>query len=91
MINERRFGSPETMLIEAESPTLVVVSGLPKDDSSQARHNDHECGSPVAPDPREARPEQAVSRIQLEFWCRALKHANLMTQSEDLQLQGGAG
>ncbi len=52
------------------------------------RFDDDEGGAPIGPNPGQQCPEQAISGGQPRPLHRALKNAELVAQSEDLDLEG---
>jgi len=61
---------------------------MPRDDSGWLE--DDECRSPIGPDVTEPGPEEPIRPGQLGSLHRTLKHTNLMTKRENLELQGRA-
>ena len=61
---------------------------MPRDDG--VRLDDDQRRSPVGPDATEPCPEESIGRGQPRSLHRALQDAHLVTQCEDLELQGRA-
>jgi hypothetical protein len=78
-------------------PPRLTVPDLPRPKKSEAlpmpgndgfRLHDEEGGSPIGPSLGQPCPEKAISGGQFRPLHRALEHAELVTQSEDLDLEG---
>jgi hypothetical protein len=84
-----RHGRPPQASTTLPGPQQAERLPLPGDDG--VRFDDHERRGPLAPDPREPNPEKAVRPG--EAWpvrARSRQDPNLMTQSEQFEVQGGA-
>jgi len=72
----------------ANLPTPEQAKTLPVPADHRGGLDDGNAGFPTVPDRGEPCPKKAVSGAQLRALDRALKHAELMTQGQDLQLEG---
>jgi hypothetical protein len=64
-------------------------TSLPGDD--RLRPHDDERFPPSPPVPGDLRPEKSIGRGELRPPSASLKHGQLMSKGEDLDLHGGAG
>jgi hypothetical protein len=58
---------------------------MPSDD--RIGFHENECFGPVAPDPTNHHPEQAIESIQLGAWPLAFVHGKLLSKSDRLHCQ----
>jgi len=75
-------------LAMANLPTPEKAKALPVPADHRGGLDDGNAGFPAVPDRGEPCPEKAVGGAQLRALDRTLEHAELMTQGQDLQLEG---
>src|SRR6188768_3884111 len=85
----------ENQLAYVRSPRLTV-SDLPGPEQAKAFPvpandgrglDDKDAGLPIVPDVAQPGPQQAIRRCQFRPFDGALQNADLMTESEDLELK----
>jgi hypothetical protein len=69
-------------------PVVSEPATLPGDHG--AGPDKDECAAPSTPGPREASPEEAIGDLDARSRAEALVDSELVTQSDDLELEGGS-
>ena len=76
---------PRSAVADLPGPEQTKGCTVPGDDG--LRFEDDERRAPGRPHVRQARPEESIKRGQFGALHRALQNAELMTESEDLDLE----
>ncbi len=85
----RNDGSSGLAAAHLPGPEQAKPGTMPGND--RFRLDDGERRAPATPEARQTDPQQAVSRGQFQAFCsRSPKHTDLVTQSQVLELEGGA-
>jgi hypothetical protein len=85
----RNDGSSGLAAAHLPGPEQAKPSTMPSNDRFWL--DDGERRVPATPEARQTDPQQAVSRGQFQAFCsRSPKHTDLVTQSQVLELEGGA-
>jgi hypothetical protein len=81
-----RYTGPSGAASTLPGPEQAKATTMPADDG--LRFDDVQGRGPVAPRPREPRPERTVCRRQSETWTpRSVDHGELMAECQDLEVQ----